>query len=68
MRGQRTFPKDLVKGHDNHHSQEGDTSDPQNFRPIALQPVVEKIFNSLARNKVWSFLTRNNLIDTSMQK
>jgi len=46
----------------------GDTSDPQNFRPIALQLVVEKIFNSFVRNKVWSFLTRDNLINTSSQK
>jgi len=46
----------------------GYTSDMQNFRPIALQPVVGKIVNSFVRNKVWSFLTRNNLIDTSIQK
>jgi len=41
----------------------GDTSDPQNFRPSALQPVVGKIFNSFVRNKLWSYHTRNDLID-----
>jgi len=46
----------------------GDTADPQNFRPIALQPVLGKIFNACIRNRLWSFLTGNNLLDTSMQK
>src|SRR5712675_2005339 len=46
----------------------GDTSDPQNFRPIALQPVIGKIFNSCIRNRLWDFLFSNHLIDTSMQK
>jgi len=46
----------------------GDTSDPQNFRPIALQPVMGKIFSSCIRNRLWDFLISNSLIDTSMQK
>ncbi len=46
----------------------GDTSDPQNFRPIALQPVMGKIFSSCIRNRIWDFLISNSLIDTSMQK
>jgi len=46
----------------------GDTSDPQNFRPIALQPVMGKIFSSCIRGRLWDFLISNSLIDTSMQK
>ena len=46
----------------------GDTSDPQNFRPIALQPVMGKIFTSFIRNRLWDFLNINHLIDTGMQK
>ena len=46
----------------------GDPSEPKNFRPIALQPVIGKIFNSFVRNKISNFLTANDLIDTSMQK
>jgi len=46
----------------------GDTSDPQNFRPIALQPVLGKILNACIRNKIWRFLTSNKLLDTTMQK
>ncbi len=46
----------------------GDTADPQNFRPIALQPVLGKILNSCTRNRLWAFLTTNHLLDTTMQK
>jgi len=46
----------------------GDTSDPQNFRPIALQPVLGKVLNACIRNKLWSFLSTNDLVDTKMQK
>ena len=46
----------------------GSTSDPQNFRPIALQPVLGKILNAFVRNKLWHFLTANRLLDVTMQK
>ena len=46
----------------------GDPSDPQNFRPIALQPVLGKIFNSCIRNRLWHYFTNNNLIDLKIQK
>jgi len=46
----------------------GDPADPQNFRPIALQPVLGKILNSCVRNRLWSFLTSNNIIDTNTRK
>jgi len=46
----------------------GDVSEPRNFRPIALQPVLGKILNSCIRNKLWSFLVKNGAIDMKMQK
>jgi len=46
----------------------GDLSDPQNFRPIAFQPVLSKILNSCIRNKLWRFLTKTVAIDMRMQK
>ena len=46
----------------------GDTGDPQNFKPIALQPVLGKILNACIRNKIWGYLISNKLLDTNMQK
>jgi len=46
----------------------GNPADPQNFRPIALQPVLGKIFNSCIRNRLWGYIKRNKTIDMIMQK
>ena len=46
----------------------GETSDPGNFRPITLQPVLGKILGACIRNKLWSYLNSNKLIVTTMQK
>jgi len=46
----------------------GDPEDPQNFRPIALQPALGKILSACIRHKIWSFLFSNKLVDTKMQK
>ena len=46
----------------------GDKSDPSNFRPITLEPVMLKIFTSLLRDRVFEFLHDNNYIETSIQK
>ena len=46
----------------------GDKSDPSNFRPITLEPVMLKIFTSLLRDRVFQFLHNNNYIETSIQK
>jgi len=48
--------------------QKGDAADPQNFRPIALQPVLANILNSCIRKRIWEFLTLNSSIDMKMQK
>ena len=46
----------------------GDPAKPENFRPIALQPVLGKVFSSCIRNKIWTFVEENKLVDTSIQK
>ena len=46
----------------------GPLDSPKNFRPIALQPVLGKILNSVIRNRLHKFLTVNNLLETRMQK
>ena len=46
----------------------GDTSDPSNFRPIALQSVPLKIFTSCLRSAIFKFLSQNNYIEEDIQK
>ena len=46
----------------------GPLDSPQNFRPIALQPVLGKIFNATIRNRLHTFLLANNLLEMRMQK
>ena len=46
----------------------GDKSDPSNFRPIALEPVMLKISTSLRRDRAFKFLHNNKYIETSIQK
>ena len=41
---------------------------PANFRPITLQPVFAKVFSSLIRNRMYTFLVKNNYIETNLQK
>ena len=42
--------------------------DPANFRPITLQPVFAKVFSSLIRNRMYTYLVKNKLIETNVQK
>ena len=46
----------------------GDSTDPGNFRPITLQPVMYKVLSSVVRNRLYSFMTKNHILDTSTQK
>ena len=46
----------------------GDTSDPSNFRPIALTCVVGKLFHKILSRHLEIYLRANNVIDTSIQK
>ena len=42
--------------------------DPANFRPITLQPVFAKVFSSLIRNRMYTYLIKNKFIETNLQK
>ena len=46
----------------------GDTADPNNFRPIALESVPLKIFTSCLRNSLYQFPLVNNYIESKIQK
>ena len=43
-------------------------NDPANFRPITLEPVIVKVFTSLIRNRIYSFISKNNYIESHIQK
>ena len=45
----------------------GDTDNPENFRPITLQPVMSKVFTSIIKNRIYSYLCLNNYIDQQVQ-
>ena len=46
----------------------GETSDPSNFRMIALSGCIGKTYHLLLANRLTTFLTANKLIDPSLQK
>ena len=46
----------------------GSSLDPANYRPITLQPVFGKIFTSIIRNRIYSFLMDNDYVETKIQK
>ena len=46
----------------------GENSDPSNFRPITLQPVFAKVYSSLIRNRLYTFLIQNKYIESNIQK
>ena len=44
-------------------------TEPSNFRPNTLQPVLVKIYSSLLiRNRIYEFLVKNDFIETRIQK
>ncbi len=46
----------------------GDSSDPSNFRMIALSGCIGKTFHLLLNQRLTAYLIQNNLVDPSMQK
>jgi len=65
---QRHFPAVWKRATVSLIHKKGALDDPKNFRPVALQPILGKIFNSCFRNRLWKFLTQNNNIDMKIQK
>jgi hypothetical protein len=45
-----------------------DTSNPANFRPIAITSVIGKLFHRIIARRLESFLLENEVIDPSVQK
>ena len=43
-------------------------NDPANFRPITSEPVIAKVFTSLIWNRIYSYISKNNYIDSHIQK
>ena len=43
-------------------------NDPANFRPITLEPVIAKVFTSLIRNRIYGYISKNNYIESHIQK
>ena len=46
----------------------GESSNPANFRPITLEPVCLKILSSIVRRRLYSFLVKNNYIESEIHK
>ena len=46
----------------------GQADNPENFRPITLQPVMSKVFTSVIKNRIYTYLCANNYIDQEVQK
>ena len=46
----------------------GVSSNPANFRPITLEPVYLKVLSSIVRRRLYSFLVKNNYIESEIQK
>ena len=46
----------------------GEPNVPSNFRPITLQPVFYKVFSSVIRDRLFSFLDSNHYLDNHVQK
>ena len=46
----------------------GVNTDPANFRPITLEPVLCKAFTSWMRNRIYKHLCENEYIETNIQK
>ena len=46
----------------------GIAANPENFRPITLQPVLSKVFTSIFRNRLFNFSSKNKYIETNRQK
>ena len=46
----------------------GPANQPENFRPITLEPVLLKVFTALIRNRLFEFVSKNSFIESDIQK
>ena len=46
----------------------GDSSQPSNFRPIALSSCISKLFHKIIARRLEAYLVNDDIIDTSVQK
>ena len=46
----------------------GNTDNTSNCRPITLEPILAKIMASRIRNRIFTFIVRNNYVETNIQK
>ena len=60
------FPKAWKQGITILAYKKGFGTDPVNFHPITLQPVISKIFTSIIRNRLYNF--ENKYIESNVQK
>ena len=66
--GSNTLPAQWTKAATILIHKKDDPSLPENFRPITLEPVSLKIFTSLLRNRVFTYLINNQYIESHYQK
>ena len=46
----------------------GNTGDTSNFRPITLEPILSELMTSHMQNKIFTFVVKNNSVETNIQK
>ena len=61
-------PSELKKACTVLSHKKGDTMEPANFRPIALESIPLTIFTSALRKSIFAFLLSNNFIEHEIQK
>ena len=62
------FPNEWKNGATILIYKKGAVTDPSNFRPITLQPVLSKVLSSLIRNRIFTFVLDNKFIESNIQK
>ena len=62
------FPSEWKNGATILIHKKGSSSDPSNFRPITLQPVLSKVMTSLIRNCIFTFVIENSYTESNLQK
>ena len=64
----KTFSSPWKKGVTILAYKKGDQNNPENFRPLTLQPVMCKVFTAIIKNKIYKYHCDKNYADHSIQK